>query len=135
MKEEEFGPIEQDIIKEEPQTPETKTPFPSRFPELLAKIPNLRLSVKKPKAITLIILVLAIFLIYLALNLLGQKQQENNALPQVEQTQQSPPPSQDPSLANITQKVEAYGKKVDSLDTYKKRLTKPIVDLEINFKE
>ena len=134
MKAEEFGPIEQDITKEEKQTSEVKT-SPNRFPKLLTNIKSLALSIKKPKAITLVILALAIFVVYLALNLLEQKQQEDRTVPKVEQTQPSPQASQDPLLVNISQRIDNYSKKIDSLDTYKKKLIKPIVDLAISFEE
>lgn len=134
MKEEEFGPIEQDITKEEQAVSGVKTPIPSRIPKLLSKIKGLIFSIKKPRVITVIILTLAIFVIYLSLELIGQKQQEEAISTKVREDQPSPETSQDPTLANIAQRVESYSKKIDALDSYKKRLTKPIVDLEIMFK-
>lgn len=135
MREEEFGPIEQDIIKEEMPAASAKTPSASKIPAVLSKIPKIIFQVKKPKIITLAILVLAIFVIYLSLNLLSQKQKEGSLLPKVQETQPSPETSQDPSLAGIAKKVESYSLKIDALESYKKRLIKPIVDLEIIFKE
>lgn len=135
MKEEEFGPIEQEIIKEEAPETNPKTSSANKVSQIISRISKVIFLFKKPKIITLLILVLSIIVIYFALTLLGQKQKEGSLLPKIQETQPSPETSQDPTLAGIAQKVQNYSKKIDNLESYRKKLMKPIVDLEINFKE
>lgn len=138
MKEEEFGPIEQEITKEETpvKTKETSKSSPKiEMAKLLQVLTSLALHLKRPKIITLAILIGVGFLAWLALNLQSLKQQETAVEPSLTANQASPIPSTDPNLANIAQRVETYGKKIDTLDNFKKKLTKPIVDLEIDFGE
>lgn len=138
MKEEEFGPIEQEIVKEEnPQeAAEPSKPVPKKEPAQISKVAtNIFKGLKRPKIVTLVILLGLGVLVFLSLNLLMVKQQEREQEPGLPQTQISPSPSTDPSLANIAQRVETYGKKIDTLDNFKKKLAKPIVDLEIDFEE
>lgn len=139
MKEEEFGPIEQEITKEEiPQ--KSAGEKPKTLPKIqIAKVKASSLSIlnglKRPKIITLIILFGIGLLVYLGLTLMTTRQEEEETKLSTAETPAVPSATPDATLANIAQRVEAYGQKIDSLDNFKKKLAKPIVDLEISFEE
>ena len=139
MKEEEFGPIEQEITKEEiPQKTAgagPKSPPKINFAKILQVALNILKGFKRPKIVTLIILVGIGVLVFLVLSLLTVKEEREVTKPQFQETKTPPSPTSDASVANIAQRVETYGKKVAALDNFKKKLTKPIVDLEIDFEE
>lgn len=134
-RDEDFGPIEQEITKEEPKEAKVDNAKPKSLPKIFSNIPKLALFFKKPKIATIAILVLSIVVIYFALSLIGQKPQEENTIPNAAQTLPSPETSEAPSLNNIAQRVDTYSKKIDALENYAKSLTKPIVDLEIDFEK
>lgn len=102
----------------------------------LAKIKTLMANIKNPKLITLGILLITAIVVLLALNLVSTKKEEEPSTVRVE-TLTSPKPSSsgDPSLENITQRVKAYNDKLDKLEKYQKKLTYPIVDLDISFQQ
>ena len=92
------------------------------------KIPNLSqaiLQLKKPKILTLGILLLTIAIAVLALNLLAKRNRENPFLP--------PATSLDPELQSVAEKISRYNAKLDNFKDFRKELIYPIVDLDIKF--
>lgn len=135
--EEEFGPIEQEIIKEETQkSAGERSKFLPKIQtaKVKASILNILRGVRRPKIITLIILFGIGLLVYLGLTLMTTRQEKEETKPSTQETPTVPSATSDASLTNIAQKVEAYGQKIDSLDNFQKKLAKPIVDLAIDFK-
>ena len=89
---------------------------------------------KKPKIVSLIILLLTLVVISLALTLMDNKKKEEKP-PEIplEITSPTPSPSTDPSLETINKRVTLYNQKLDELEDYRKKLNYPIVDLDISF--
>jgi len=99
------------------------------------KIPNLSqaiLQLKKPKILTLGILLLTIAIAVLALNLLAKRNRENPFLP-AQNPFQSPATSLDPELQSVAEKISRYNAKLDNFKDFRKELIYPIVDLDIKF--
>lgn len=103
--------------------------------EAIKKIKQIAQFAKKPKFIALGILLFVLVVVILALNLMSQKEVEEEAAAPPQTISQSPSPSTDPSLTNINQRIEAYNKKLDNMQDFRKTLSYPIVDLEISFEE
>lgn len=123
--------IEQNINENSNPEEDKKLQVPN-----LAKIKTLLATVKKPKLITLGILLITAIVVLLALNLVSTKKEEEVPTTRVETlTSPNPSPSADPSLENIAQRVKAYNDKLDKLEKYQKKLIYPIVDLEISFQQ
>lgn len=103
--------------------------------EAIGKIKQFAQIAKKPKFITLGILLIVLVVIVLALNLMSQKEESEEVTAPPQTISQSPSPSTDPSLTNINQRIEAYNKKLDNMQDFRKTLSYPIVDLDISFEK
>lgn len=123
-------PMEQEIVKEENLNNQENTP---------KNPPKVNIQPKKvldhQKLITIIILFSTIVVITIGLNSLSKKNQEEISSQPLSQTN-SPQPAApaDTNSQNIAQRVKTYNSKLESLDNYRKKLQRPIVDLEISFK-
>ena len=139
MRDESSGPIEQEIVKEENFA---KTPKAAGV-KLTEKLPKINLRawlfrLKRPKFATLAILLGLVIIIYLGLLLLkaDSQQQQPEEQPQAELPKSTPQASStDPNLSTISQRVNYYSQKIDSLDNFQKELERPIVNLEIDFEK
>jgi len=135
MNQDEIKPMEEEITSEE-TVPQTNQQEKEQKPKV--KLPKIKLhfTVTKPKIITLVILFMIIMVTYFALLLLASNSQENNLPATVtDTTSYSPKPSIDPQIADLTNKVDAYNKQLDTLDNYQKKLAPPSVQLDISFEK
>ena len=101
----------------------------------LATVKSALKNIKKPKFITLGILIITAAVVILAMNLASQEEKEETPTTQAQIASPSPSPSGDSSLENIAQRVKAYTDRLDNLQEYQKKIIYPIVDLEINFEK
>lgn len=128
--------IEEGNPQEKKQGPASKIKLPKiKVRSLAPKVKNFILNFKRPKLITLITLFTTLVLISLALNLLIQKTQTQNAQQQASQQISSPKATAEETNSSISQRVKSYEDELDHLDNYQKKLAKPIVDLDISFKQ
>lgn len=97
------------------------------------KIKQILLGLKKPKFITLGILLATALVIILTLSLMSSKNENVSSPTEFPTLSPIPSPSQEPSLENIAQRVKNYNDQLESRQTYQNRLPYPIVDLDINF--
>lgn len=129
-----------EIIKEY-RRPELGTPKSEGSGEKIKKFTGAKLSavksalsnIKKPKFVTLGILLATAIVVILAMNLVSLEEKEQPPTVSQEISSPSPTPSADTSLENIAQRVKTYSDKLDSLEQYQKKLIYPIVDLDISF--
>lgn len=130
--------IERDIVEEQktqeaPKSAEEKSQ--SAPAGLFSKAKSVLKGLRKPKFITLAILLITLAVSLLALNLMSKKEEVVESFPQAQVNSPSPQGSADPTVENIAQKVKTYNEKLDNLDNYQKKLSYPIVNLDISFEK
>ena len=134
MNSESSGPMEQEIITEENlpnEEIEKKKDRKIKLPKI-----KIHLTFKKPRLITLVILVGLIVVIYLGLILLSSKDQnEIVTAPPLVTTTTSPKSSINPQFADLSKKIETYINKLDNFRDYQKKLAAPQVQLDISFEK
>ena len=132
-----FREMEQEIEKEEAQQDENASlsKMPGSLPKnTYQKIKNTVLAIKKPKIITLIILLLTILTIYAAMSLISKKQPDQLVqMTTSEVSAPSPKSVVNPAIESLNKNLENYSKKLNSLTNFDEKLNEPIVDLEISF--
>lgn len=134
------GTMEQEIVTEEnlpqaQQSPEIKLKKTFQAPKISTeKIKAGIKNFKRPKLITLVILFVTLVIISIGLNLLSKKNAEEITPPPAFQNSSQPESSPDPNAQNISARVKIYNTKLDALMDFSKKLQKPIVDLDIEFK-
>lgn len=102
----------------------------------LQKLKTALFKIKGPKVIIIAVLVLIIIAVYLALMLASKQTAEEFA--NIDNLRKVSPTAQtliDPHIVNLTNKIEAYNDKLDDAESFKKRLAKPTVELDINFEK
>lgn len=87
--------------------------------------------IKSPKFLTIIALLLILTLLATAATLVSKtKKAPEEAAPPII-TVQSPNPT--PAVGTMTQKVIDFENKLEKQESFQQKLTKPIVDLDLNF--
>lgn len=92
--------------------------------------------IKRPKVIIIAVLALTIIAVYIALMLVSKQTDEEFV--NIDNLRKASPVSQtptDPYMMELTNKIKAYNDKLDDAESFKKRLAKPTVELDINFEK
>lgn len=143
MNKNDLGPIEEDILiediaedEQESQTSKKGLKVPKLDPvKLLLSIPNYLLTSPKRKFTTLMLILGIIIVIYAGLLLLSTKPpaqtQQDQKILESPKTQTE----EEKTLSELNQKIQEYSTRLDNLDNYRKKLSQPIVNLEIRFEQ
>lgn len=131
--------MEKDILSEEnlPQTAQQ----PPQIKHKLAIKPSVKISLilskmknfKKPKLKTIIILLVAIFVVLLGLLLLSSRQSKEETKTRVKIAIASPQVSADPQFEQTKKEVFNFNNELDSLDSELNNIKFPEIDLDVDF--
>ncbi len=115
-------------------THEPNLPKTPKFPDTLKRQLKQALSfAKKPKVITIFILVFTVFIVALALSVMSKGQNQDIA-----NTPTIVPKAVQPSPQNgseLSKQVQNFNNELDNIQNFPSKLKYPIVDLDISFEK
>lgn len=120
------------------QEPGQEVPIPTPQQQMGTALQNVKSKLPKlsrGKVLTLVILLVTLIVVILALNLMSQKQKEQEVTAPDQTPVESPQASTNPSNEEIARRVNEYNAKLDNMQNYSEKLQYPIVDLEISFEK